>query len=56
MRSASRRARASALRWLGPRRLQVNGLYRHGFLIAPAVLDVVLELLDEFERAVNGIA
>jgi len=28
-----------------PRVLQVNGLYRHGFMIAPAVLDIVLELL-----------
>lgn len=33
-----------ALRWLGPRSLQVNGLYRHGFLIAPAMLDAVLEV------------
>ena len=32
-----------ALRWLGPRRLQVNGLYRHGFLIAPAILDAMME-------------
>lgn len=31
------------LRWLGPRRLQVNGLYRHGFLIAPALLDAVMD-------------
>lgn len=35
-----------ALRQLGPRCLQINGLYRHGFLIAPALLDVVLELMD----------
>lgn len=28
-----------------PRVLQVNGLYRHGFMIAPAVLDIVRELL-----------
>ncbi|MGJ7496395.1 FAD-dependent oxidoreductase [Variovorax sp. RT4R15] len=28
-----------AIRWLQPRVLQVNGLYRHGFLIAPALLD-----------------
>jgi glycine oxidase len=27
----------------GPRRLRLNGLYRHGYLIAPAVLDAVLE-------------
>ena len=31
------------IRQLGPRSLQINGLYRHGFLIAPAILDVVLE-------------
>lgn len=29
------------------RLLQVNGLYRHGFMIAPAVLDIVLELLAD---------
>ncbi|HYP70028.1 MAG TPA: FAD-dependent oxidoreductase, partial [Variovorax sp.] len=29
-----------------PRVLQVNGLYRHGFMIAPAVLDIVLDLLE----------
>jgi len=33
-----------AIRRLGDRVLQVNGLYRHGYLIAPAVLDVVMEL------------
>lgn len=32
-----------AIRCLGQRTLQINGLYRHGFLIAPAMLDVVLE-------------
>lgn len=31
------------LRWLGPRRLQINGLYRHGFLIAPALLDAAMD-------------
>ncbi len=36
-----------AVRFLGPRTLQVNGLYRHGFLIAPAMLDVVLQLMQE---------
>ena len=35
-----------ALRWLGERSLQVNGLYRHGFLIAPAVLDATLALIE----------
>ena len=36
-----------ALRWLRARHLQVNGLYRHGFLIAPAMLDAVLELMTQ---------
>jgi glycine oxidase len=36
-----------ALRRLGSRRWQVNGLYRHGFLIAPAVLDALLECLAD---------
>lgn len=34
-----------AVRCTRPRVLEVNGLYRHGFMIAPAMLDVVLELL-----------
>ncbi len=34
-----------AVRLRAPRVLEVNGLYRHGFMIAPAMLDVVLELL-----------
>lgn len=33
-----------AIRRLGKRALQINGLYRHGFMIAPALLDVVMEL------------
>jgi glycine oxidase len=32
-----------AVRCLTPRSLHINGLYRHGFLIAPAMLDVVAE-------------
>ena len=35
-----------ALRQTRPGVLEVNGLYRHGFLISPAMLDVVLEWLD----------
>ncbi len=35
-----------AVRWSAPRVLEVNGLYRHGFMIAPAMLDVTLQLLD----------
>jgi len=36
-----------AIRQLGPRTLQINGLYRHGFMISPALLDVVLEYVQE---------
>ncbi|NCP55192.1 MAG: glycine oxidase [Comamonadaceae bacterium CG_4_9_14_0_8_um_filter_60_18] len=36
-----------AVRWLGARTLQVNGLYRHGYLMSPALHDVVLELLSQ---------
>lgn len=35
-----------AVRMPRPGVVEVNGLYRHGFMIAPALLDVVLELLD----------
>ncbi len=34
-----------AIRRPQPRVLQINGLYRHGFMIAPAMLDVAMELL-----------
>jgi glycine oxidase len=33
------------VRFLAPRTVQINGLYRHGYLIAPAMLDVVMELI-----------
>ena len=35
-----------SVRWTAPRTLQINGLYRHGFLIAPALLDMALELMQ----------
>ena len=35
-----------AVRCLSPRCIQLNGLYRHGFLIAPAMLDVALEWVE----------
>ncbi len=34
-----------AIRQPRPRVLQINGLYRHGFMIAPAMLDMALEML-----------
>lgn len=33
------------IRWDGRRLIQVNGLYRHGYLIAPAMLDAALALI-----------
>ncbi|MCV0440293.1 MAG: FAD-dependent oxidoreductase [Hydrogenophaga sp.] len=36
-----------ALRLTAPRRMAINGLYRHGFMIAPALLDAALELVDQ---------
>jgi glycine oxidase len=32
---------------VAPRLLQINGLYRHGFMIAPAVLDAVLDYMAQ---------
>jgi glycine oxidase len=34
------------IRLIAPRRMQINGLYRHGFLIAPAMLDAALQAMD----------
>jgi len=43
-----------AVRELRPHVIQVNGLYRHGFMIAPAMLDVALELLATGRSALAG--
>jgi len=51
-----------ALRWLDERVLQVNGLYRHGYMISPAMLDATLQLLrtgsaalaEDFDVAVHA--
>jgi glycine oxidase len=40
-----------AVRLTAPRTIQINGLYRHGFLIAPAMLDIVMELLQSGHSA-----
>ncbi len=40
-----------AIRCLGEHCLQINGLYRHGYLIAPAMMDVVLQLMQGTESA-----
>jgi len=36
-----------AVRTLAPQVLQINGLYRHGFMISPAVADAVVEYLQQ---------
>ena len=43
-----------AIRRLGERVLQINGLYRHGYLIAPAMLDVVMELFHHQTSPLAG--
>jgi glycine oxidase len=35
-----------SIRFIDERVMQINGLYRHGYLIAPTMLDVVMELFD----------
>lgn len=39
-----------AVHEVAPRVLQVNGLYRHGFMISPALLDAVLEWMQRGSR------
>ncbi|MBY0412238.1 MAG: glycine oxidase, partial [Burkholderiaceae bacterium] len=33
--------------------LEINGLYRHGFMISPAMLDVTLEILNTGESSLS---
>ncbi len=40
-----------AIRQDGPGRLSLNGLYRHGFLVAPAVVDAALALIEHNDPA-----
>ena len=40
-----------AVHEVAPRVLQVNGLYRHGFMISPALLDAVLEWMEQGSKA-----
>jgi len=41
-----------ALAQLGPKALQINGLYRHGFMISPAVHDAVLDWMTHGHTSV----
>ena len=35
-----------AIQYLNDQTLQINGLYRHGYLIAPAIVDATMELIE----------
>ncbi len=43
-----------AVRQPRPDVMQINGLYRHGFMIAPAILDVAMELLATGHSSLAG--
>ena len=43
-----------AFRQPKPGVMQINGLYRHGFMISPAILDVAMELLATGHSALAG--
>ena len=42
-----------AIRQTRPGVLEINGLYRHGFMIAPALLDVALQVLETGQSALS---
>ena len=41
---------APEIRWNGQKMIQINGLYRHGYLMAPAIMDATLALADRLLR------
>lgn len=42
------------IRWSGGRVIEINGLYRHGYLVAPAVLEAGLDLIKRLLDAPIG--
>ena len=38
---------APEIRWDGRRTIRINGLYRHGYLMAPAIMNAALALIDQ---------
>ena len=38
---------APEIRWDGRKTLSINGLYRHGYLMAPAIMNAALALVDQ---------
>ena len=43
------------IRWDGGRLIQINGLYRHGYLIAPALLEAALSLIGQLEQSTTDL-
>jgi glycine oxidase len=43
------------IRWDGGRLIRINGLYRHGYLMAPAVMDAALGLVHQLGRSSSGL-
>ncbi len=43
------------IRWDGGRLIQINGLYRHGYLIAPALLDAALGLIGRLRQSTTDL-
>lgn len=43
------------IRWNGGRLIQINGLYRHGYLIAPALLEAALGLIGRLEQSTTDL-
>ena len=43
------------IRWDGGRLIRINGLYRHGYLMAPAVLDAALGLVRQLSLSAAGL-
>jgi glycine oxidase len=39
------------IRWDGERLIRINGLYRHGYLMGPAVMDAALGLIHQLGRS-----
>ena len=43
------------IRWDGRRLIQINGLYRHGYLIAPAMLDAAMGLIHRLNHSSEAL-
>ena len=43
------------IRWDGGRLIQINGLYRHGYLIAPALLEAALAMIRRLRQSTTDL-